>query len=196
MPGPHLDIYLMACYNDVGGYDLWVSSYYTPEAAWWVGWHCSQSLVQFYLTGEDHWTLIGYELWTKDDDPDLLAAYYAQPNPSTTPAGGDLTPQGYWHYTYAAEGPQENWHYVAGKFLEWSAEDAFLKGNGKGGRARREIGTILKGLGKGEMGEGKGKAEGKVQQGEGEGEETLDSEGEGEETLDSDDHPRLLDWWP
>ena len=115
MPRDHLDAYVMQVFLDVGGVDMWLSSWWNEEIQWWVGWHSLKDFVDFHLTQEDDWFLIGYELWPYNRDGCLLEAYYADPNPSTTRKlqktdddghyqRADLTPQGHYHLTYDRHG--------------------------------------------------------------------------------------------
>ena len=155
MPGEHLDAYIMQCWQDVGGTDFWVSSYYTPQVQWWVGWHTQNSFDDFHPSQKKDWKLIGYELWPTDGPGYMKEAYYAIPNPSTTrPAG--LTPsQGHYHIIYDDHGGRTGATYSA-HILTWNERDAFIKGDGnKGfGKAFRK-GKQLKGHGKGKWGKGK-----------------------------------------
>ena len=74
------------------------------------------------------WTLIGYE---KRRQNNLTEAYDAEPNPSTTPKGKDLTPEGNWRVAYDQQGELIDEAY-SDKILIWGEEGAFLKGNRKG----------------------------------------------------------------
>ena len=131
------------------------------------------------------WHLIGYEEWVDGHGPPYMAqAFYAYPNPSASPMGKDLTPEGHWHYTYAADGTQTSSTFYA-DVLTWIVEEQFLKGshgipmvwkgapkggkgNPKGGKGKgpptgKGQGTSIgKGKGKGKP-KGKGKGEGKEQ---------------------------------
>jgi len=120
----------MQCYRDVGGSDLWQSSFYNATMQWWVGWHSTKPFERFHLTRTPQWSLIGYELWNKQP-PYLVEAYYADPNPSTSIAGSDLTPQGHYHITYDAQGQVSSSLYQTG-ILTWRQAESFIKGTGKG----------------------------------------------------------------
>ena len=161
MPGPHLDMKLMQCWPDVGGCDCWVGGYWDPEAKtqWWTGWHlpgpAGLAGLRNWTWPNPKWTLIGYELWASYKKGDrLIEAYYAYPNPSTTPSTQQqqVQPSGHWHVAYHPNG--------AAKSSWWSDdtlvdEHCYLKGSSspKGGRG----GKGRKGKGKGHKGKGKGK---------------------------------------
>jgi len=130
MPGSHLDAFVLQCYDDVGGCDFWQSSFYNATMQWWVGWHSTKPFERFHLTRSSGWSLIGYELWNKQP-PYLVEAYYASPNPSTTIAGSDLTPQGHYHIYLDDEGEVTNSLY-SDQILTWLQEESFIKGKGKG----------------------------------------------------------------
>ena len=99
MPGPHLDVVIFQCHQDVGGSVVWISSYYLNEEQWWVGWHTT-SPFRHWFSGQGTWTLIGYEKWRHWSYGYLTEAYYADPNPSLTAKGRDLTPKGHWRVTF------------------------------------------------------------------------------------------------
>ena len=49
MPGPHLDAYVLQCFDDVGGADFWLSSYHQEGCQWWVGWHTMRPFCRFHI---------------------------------------------------------------------------------------------------------------------------------------------------
>ena len=102
MPGPHLDVAIFQCHRDVGGSDVRISSYHLNEEQWWVGWHTT-SPSRRWFSGQETWTLIGYEKWRHWSHGHLTEVYYAEPNPSLTP-GPDLTPVGHWRVAYDHQG--------------------------------------------------------------------------------------------
>ena len=115
MPDKHLDAYYMQCSEDVGGTDFWQSSWYDDDQQWWVGFHTLKPFKDFHLSQKYDWALIGYELWPYNRDGWLQEAYYAHPNPSTTPAyvkvgdygdymPSNLTPQGHYHIMFNPAG--------------------------------------------------------------------------------------------
>ena len=149
MPGPHLDAFVAQCFADVGGSDLWTSSYYQDN--WWVGWHTGAPFHHWYLSEPHQWFLIGYEKWRTPlhGMPHMRKGYYAEPNPSTSVWGSDLTPVGHWQVAYNSNGHQT--HRKWSSFpLTWD-EEAFLAG-------RRQKGEWFpKGKGKGKKGKDMGK---------------------------------------
>ena len=100
MPGPHRHAAIFPCPKHVGGSDVWTSSYYLNDEQWWVGWHTT-SPFRHWFSGQGAWTLIGYEKWRQNN---LTEAYHAEPNPSETREGKDLTPEGHWRVTYDQQG--------------------------------------------------------------------------------------------
>ena len=129
MPGPHLDVCVFQCHLDVGGCDIWTSSWYGPSGQWHVGWHSNMSFPNWHLGDEASYTLIGYEFWRKDDEGNdwMAEADYADPNPSLSPSGSDLTPVGHWHGSYEQQG-QLTSQVDSPELLMWQEETAFLKG--------------------------------------------------------------------
>ena len=130
MPGSHIDAMVLQCYADVGGFDFWQSSFYDEDMQWWTGWHSRAPFERFHLTRSSEWTLIGYELWRKQPSY-LVEAYYAYPNPSTSIAGSNLTPQGHHYIAYDDEGEVTTSFYSNG-ILKWRKVESFIKGKGKG----------------------------------------------------------------
>ena len=105
----------MQVYPDVGGTDMWLSSWYDGKVQLWVGWHSLNDFDAFHLTMAGDWFLIGYELSPYNQDGCLLEGWYADPNPSTTQRyqksndDGDyhpahLRPQGHYHFFYDRHG--------------------------------------------------------------------------------------------
>ena len=115
MPGPHLTLHVFGCYPDVGGCDVWLSNWWDEAEGyqWWTGWHSPRPLSRWRWPGGS-WTLIGHERWD-DDGPGGIAwksqAYYANPNPSATRRGGDLTPDGHWVVPYNHAGREYDRRY-------------------------------------------------------------------------------------
>ena len=163
MPG-----YLMQCYDNVGGTDLWLGSWYSPSAKWWTGWHTPTAFHHWPgLRRTPKWQLIGYEQWSDDGWPTrIIQAYRAFPNPSTVTKGSDLTPQGHWRHAYSADGSVTHATYHT-DILTWAVKEEFIKGQGKGTPEGKGKGTS-KGKGKGApKGQGKGNAKGKRTKGKG-----------------------------
>ena len=159
MPGPHIDACISQCHADVGGCDVWTSSHYNDNGQWWVGWHSDNSFPNWHLGQAAHWTLIGYERWRQDNHGPAWKAHacYAEPNPSLSLAGSNLTPVGHWHITYNQQGEHIEVRYYHDT-LTWNEEEAFLKGSGKDKASPKGSGkgkASPKGKGK------KGKATGK-----------------------------------
>ena len=110
MPGkPHLTLTLWQCFPDVGGCDAWLSTWWeapNDTHSWqcYVGWHSPDGLENWsWPNGE--WHLIGHKRWeTINGFTFKSAAQYANPNPSTTARGRDLTPNGHWSYLYSVDG--------------------------------------------------------------------------------------------
>ena len=139
----------MQCWPDVGGSDVWISSWWTPTVQWRTGWHSLKPFNHWHLSEEKDWVLIGYELWPYTGPGYMKEAYYMVPNPSTTrPA---KPPEGFYHIHYNARGEAiPGATYTAGA-LSCRLKDAFIKGDGKGyGKA-----FPPKGKGKGDQGKGK-----------------------------------------
>ena len=91
-----------------------------------MGWHTT-SPFRHWFSGQGAWTRIGYEKWRQNN---LTEAYYAEPNPSETREGKDLTPEGHWRVTYDQQGKPIEQDYSK-EFLIGDKEGAFLKGNRK-----------------------------------------------------------------
>ena len=79
MPGGCLDAYYMQCDPDVGGTDLWQSSFYDGDDQWWVGFHTLKPFDEFHLSQEHDWSLIGWQLWHYNGEGSLQEAYYNHP---------------------------------------------------------------------------------------------------------------------
>ena len=129
MPGPHLDAFTMQTYGDVGGIDIWIISYYQGNAQWWVGWHSLAPFHGWHLSEDHQWFLIGYELWYTPltGIPYLSEAHYNDPNPSTTPWGEDLTPQGHWIVQCNFHGKLTYNNYHPWALPPWYEGNAFLR---------------------------------------------------------------------
>ena len=111
MPGPHIDACIMQCFDDVGGVDLWLSSWHKEGMQWWVGWHTIRPFEEFHIGRNDDWTLIGYELW-QDGGRYMSETYLAEPSPSPgrprppplqVHAAGPSTPPGHWHIAFSSD---------------------------------------------------------------------------------------------
>ena len=166
MPGAHLTITAWQCFDDVGGFDVWRSNWWkvVPREnysyQWWTGWHSPKSLTKWPWRGP--WTLIGHERWDVLNGVSWKTqSQYADPNPSTTPRGHDLTPLGHWIVNYNQRGWETH--------RTWSqdiltAGALFLKGGGsKGeGKGQNKGKGYTKGKGKGSYTKGQGKDKGKI----------------------------------
>ena len=150
---PHLDLKILMCYEDVGGADAWLGSWWGPNAQWWVGWHMPGPSGLQGLRGwswpDGTWHLIGFELWEyrrgRRRGDVLIEAYYNCPNPSTlrnAPA-----PTGHYHVKFPKGKGKGSWQWFPNALDEG---ELYLKGS-----------TGPKGKGTGCKGKGKGKAEGK-----------------------------------
>ena len=148
MPGPHLELKLMKTFEDVGGCDIWMGSFWAPRQQWWVGWHTPKD-IDHWTWPSDEWLLIGWERWYQpiNGKSKLLEAYYNTPNPSTTlpPCSA---PDGHWHMTWSHRGnlTWSAWH--EGPLLDDSPH--YLKGGRTGpkGEFRAEWRTKGKAKGK------------------------------------------------
>ena len=171
MPGPHLDLKLMQCWQDVGGCDCWMGSYWDPKRStqWWTGWHLSgpsgiDGLLEWSWPNTG-WVLIGYELWGYYKSGDrLIEASYCSPNPSTTPPNQFGRQQsGHWHVLYRPNGTvkRSTWHsYVLEDMRHYLKGSSAPKGASKGskGKGGKERNCKGKGGGKGSKSKtGKGK---------------------------------------
>ena len=163
MPGPHLHLHLMQCYQDVGGVDAWLAGHWNENSQWYTGWHLPGPA---YATGgmawswpNANWILIGFERWDyfrKYPHTRLMEAMYQHPNPSTAREyelaedPNFLIPVGHWHVTYRRSGQQQSCTWLPNALEE--PQHLYLKGQ-----------VQDKGTGKGQEGKGKGKGKGKVQ---------------------------------
>ena len=126
MPGPHIAAFIMQCWPDVDGADVWLSSWYTANHQWWEGWHTTPPFRNWHSGQDGQWFLIGYEKWCRGALGERMReAYYQEPNPSTSQRGEDLTPVGHWYVRYNARGDRTDTSYN-GQPLTWQEEDAFL----------------------------------------------------------------------
>ena len=112
MPGPHLEMKFYTSFEDVGGCDCWISSFYTEEdGEWWCGWHMDGRPgiegLQTWEWPNGTWLPIGYERWAKGPDGKdwVVEAFYAIPNPSTVPPADRPTyTRGHWHVWFGEDG--------------------------------------------------------------------------------------------
>ena len=136
MPGAHLDAQIFQCFRDVGGCDVWTSSYHNEylgqarlvNEQWWDGWHNTSPFHNWHLGQACQWFLIGHEKWSNPANgaiPYMTEAYYNEPNPSTSRWGSNLTPVGHWHVQYNSQGHDTYRIYNLWP-LAWEEEDAFL----------------------------------------------------------------------
>ena len=110
MPGSHIDIKIMRCFDDVGGCDAWMGGLWFQHGQWWVGWHQRGAFGLDGLLGWSYpnenqaWHLIGFELWGhyKKGGERLIEAYYHFPNPSTMK--NPPPPNGHWHMIWHPNG--------------------------------------------------------------------------------------------
>ena len=179
MPGPHLDLMVMQCFQDVGGVDIWRGSFWEQNSQWWIGWHMpngSTGLAALDAFWQDpngaEWQLIGHEKWlyTRRGGAKLVEAYYNNPNPSTgQPWEGAI---GHHHLALGRNGRWINkWvptpigdHPI---YLKGGVTSPKGKGDGngkntapKGGKAKGKWQPKGKGQGK-DQGKGTGKNTGK-----------------------------------
>ena len=132
MPGPHLTLTLWQCFEDVGGCDAWLSSWWEDGAhsyQWWTGWHSPKALTNWsWPDKRSGWVLIGHERWDALNGHSWLSeAHYAEPNPSTSPKGRDLSPVGHWVATYNQNGLEVDRVWSSDTLTEGSL---YLKGGG------------------------------------------------------------------
>ena len=137
MPGQHLTLTLWQCFDDVGGCGAWLSNWWDVPSEnyswlWWTGWHSPNPLRMWFWPGR--WTLIGHERWDDQGGNSWLSqAFYANPNPSTTPWGRALTPVGHWELTYDQWGRRIGRSYSREILTEG---DLYLKGSGSKGKGK------------------------------------------------------------
>ena len=129
MPGSHLQVTIFQTWADVGGADLWLASWHSPNTRWYTGWHTPREMSYWHLTRPKEWELIGWEFW-KDDCK--RESFFIQPNPSLTPKHiyTRSTPKtGLQHNCYDEEGDVISTAWVQDQRVwRWSAEQEFLKG--------------------------------------------------------------------
>ena len=84
MPGPHLDLSIYQCFEDVGGVDIWLAQWWDGDGQWYVGWHLNGPSGVLALTHwswpNPSWRLIGWEWWSYNPTH-LLESWYQFPNP-------------------------------------------------------------------------------------------------------------------
>ena len=154
MPGPHLEFKLMRTFEDVGGCDIWMGSFWAPRQQWWVGWRTPKD-IDHWTWPSDEWFVIGWDRWCQKHvcQLKLLEAYYNTPNHSST-SPPCPNPDGQWHMTWSHKGnlTWNAWH--EGPLLDESPH--YLKGGRTGPKSDFHT------AGKGEWHtKGKSKAQGK-----------------------------------
>jgi len=179
MPGPHLELKMMQCYDDVGGCDAWIGSWWNPTHQWWVGYHSTRALNSWRWPSQE-WTLIGHEKWYQPHigNPKLREAFYVHPNPSMTPPHLLTPPNGHWHVRYSTRGNETLCQWTPLPLTEDAPDRLYLKGGPTGPKGNFHCkGAADKGKGKGKAADtgkgkgGKGKSKGKNKGTDGNGED-------------------------
>ena len=173
MPGPHLELKLMQCYEDTGGADAWLTGHWDRVSQWWTGWHlpgpAGRAGLSFWSWPNPDWVLIGFERWdyfSKFPHSRLMEALYQHPNPSTLAwEAGELIPEGHWHIVYNRQGHLQTRTWDPNPLVE--PQNLYLKGHATGKGKGKGPGDEGKGKGPGVKGKGKGK---KGKQGKGKNE--------------------------
>ena len=166
MPGPHLDFQLFQCWNDVGGCDLWIGSFFNEEHRWWEGWHSPKHIALWYQTPPNAWNFIGWEKWDYDATM-IQESLYVDPNPSLVPKRQwpeqSKQKPGALRHTYDDQGNIAHTEWIAYEdlspdMLAGCPKGSFLQAFAKGRTGSKKGG--VKGKGKGEPKGAKG-SEGK-----------------------------------
>ena len=178
----------MALYQswaDIGGADLWLASWYTPNQRWYTGWHTPRDMAFWHCTKPWQWQLIGWELWKGER---LSESYYICPNPGLTPKylyDPKAPKTGLERTFYDEEGLVVDSEWVLDERVwKWRSKQDLFKGNPKGGKGEGK-GNPKGGKGKGKSkssSDGKGTGKGRPKGGKGKGQGTSSRYGKGKGT--------------
>ena len=167
-PGADFGVLVYPSLPNVGGCDVWVSSYYDEnDSQWFQGWHTPKSTTQWFLTPHVAYDFIGWEKYSFHGDvPHLMESWYVYPNPSKHPTYEFLRLRSClpWFVSRVVFDDQGD-PYFQELFREGATHQMlegdnnkgdFLKGHSKGAGHPANCGTSLRDIPRPSSGKGKG----------------------------------------